>query len=168
MTQPIEDPQAQLNVQSAPDPAPLWDIMRNVIYKRGWQIYLQTVDRGQSCAGLTLTIDLTTTDSYDPASRITVRHYFPVPAAAYNRSSWMRWLFERILDVERHEAMEFFIVTETVTEMTNDDVQEGQSHVRLVEREVRPYAPNHGEGECPYTIRELNTIERQSKKFTEK
>jgi hypothetical protein len=69
-----------------------------------------------------------------------VRHLFPVPPAAYNRDSWQRWLFERLLEVERHEAMEFFQIDGT-----------------------KPYAPNHGPGWDPYLITQLTTdIDRRT------
>ena len=36
-----------------------------------------------------------------------VVHYFPVPPAAYNEESWKRWLLDRLIEVETHEACEF-------------------------------------------------------------
>ena len=79
--------------------------------------------------GLTLSIITSTINSYPPHGPVRVRHLFAVPAATYNRASWQRWLFQRFLDVERHECMEFFTV-------------DGD----------KPYAPNHGPGWDPYLI----------------
>jgi hypothetical protein len=76
--------------------------------------------------------------------RIVVGHYFPVPAAAYNRSSWMRWLLDRLLEVERHEACEFFRIG-------------GQ----------RVYAPHHSEGEDPYVVWQIGDAETAAKRSTD-
>lgn len=109
-----------------------------------WRVYLAEMDRGQGCTGLTLVIGTHGYDSYHPdrGENYGVNHYFPVPAAAYNRQSWQRWLFDRILDVETHELMEGFVIN-------------GE----------RPYAPNHGPGHDPYVVRELNTEENQKTSF---
>lgn len=64
------------------------------------------------------------------------------PPATYDQRSWRRWLFDRILDVEKHEAMEFFQVA-------------GR----------RPYAPSHGPGNDPYMIREVGTDTDQRTSF---
>ena len=65
-----------------------------------------------------------------------------VPAAAYDERSWRRWIFEQILLVERHEAMEFFQV--------GDD---------------KPFAPSHGFGQDPYLVREIGTEEDRRMSF---
>jgi hypothetical protein len=117
--------------QEAPYPTTLLDLVANLNYKRGWRIWLDDLDRGQGSKGLTLVINITGPDSYHPERDISVNHYMLVPPAAYDRRSWRRWLFDQILLVERHEAMEFFV--------TGDD---------------RPYAPSHGPGNDPYMVRE--------------
>lgn len=122
--------------QRADHPHLLESLVRLVRYKRGWNFSLSDVDRGQSSVGLTLVITVATTNSYSPHAPIVVNHYFIVPAAAYNLRSWTRWLFEQILLVERHEAMEFFTLA-----LTDQD-------------ETKPYAPHHGPGEDPYTVYE--------------
>jgi hypothetical protein len=118
--------------QRAPHPTALSELVASVRYKPGWSFRLAYEERGQGCAGLTLTITVETTNSYPPHEPIGVRHLFIVPAAAYNTRSWRRWLFERVVDVERHEAMEFFVLGDN----------------------VHPYAPHHGPGEDPYTTYE--------------
>lgn len=122
--------------QSAQYPFELDELVEQLCYKQGWEFSLQHEERGQGCCGLTLAITITVPDSYDLRHNITVRHYMIVPAAAYNRQSWQRWLLEQILLVERHEACEFFIVNG-----------------------VRPYAPHHGPGHDPYTVFEQGTKE---------
>ena len=81
----------------------------------------------------------------DVPREIRVNHYMPVPPAAYDGRSWRRWLFDQVLLVERHEAMEFFALTTTsdVDGFTYDP--------------VRPYAPSHGPGNDPYLVREVGT-----------
>jgi hypothetical protein len=114
--------------QIAPDPS-LAVLVNQLKYKEGWQFTLEDIDRGQGSEGLTLIIQITCQDSYHPEKRMTVLHYMIVPAAAYDERSWCRWLLDQILLVEQHEACEFFMV---------------DNH--------RPYAPNHGPGNNPYTI----------------
>lgn len=121
------------NTQSAPYPAELAALVGELSYKDGWEFSLEHLDRGQGSAGLTLCILIACPDSY--TGRMTrVMHYFPVPPAAYDARSWRRWLFEQVLLVERHEAMEFFTITGD-----------------------KPYAPSHGPGNDPYVVRELGT-----------
>lgn len=116
--------------QTAPFPEILANLVAACSYRKHWHVWLEKdYDRGQGCKGLTLIISCNVQDSYSPDETITVRHLFPVPAAAYNRESWQYWLFGRFLDVEQHEAMEMFQI-------------DG----------VRPYAPNHGPGWDPYLM----------------
>lgn len=54
-------------------------------------------------------------DTSDPKDRrrITVVHGFPIDLpeqTAYSASDWTEWIFDRIMDVHRHEAREFFTV----------------------------------------------------------
>lgn len=108
-----------------------------------WVVVLQEIDRGQGSLGLTLDIRTHGRDSYHPENEnYGVHHYFIVPAASYNRQSWQRWLFDRLMDVELHEMMEGYVI---------------DGH--------RPYAPNHGPGHDPYTVRELTTDEDRRTSF---
>lgn len=123
------------NTQSAPYPDELADLIASCGYRPHWVLSLDpALDRGQGSVGLTLTVGVQTVDSYAPHGTIRVRHLFPVPPAAYNRASWQRWLFERLLEVERHEAMEYFEI-------------DG----------VKPFAPNHKPGWDPYIVTQLTT-----------
>lgn len=130
------------NSNMAPYPEALAAIINATTYKEGWTFSLADLDRGQDSIGLTLIIKIICPNSYNPAEMRPVHHFFPVPPAAYNTQSWARWLFNQILHVERHEAMEFFQV-------------EG----------VRLYAPNHSPGHDPYQIRELTTEEERRTSF---
>jgi hypothetical protein len=128
--------------QQAPYPHELADLVERLEYKSSWRFSLQHRDRGQGSIGLTLTIQITGPDSYDPLQVIRVNHFFTVPPAAYQRHAWRRWLLEQILLVERHEACEFFTV-------------DGE----------KPFAPHHGPGEDPYTIFEHGTSEQVRTSF---
>lgn len=128
--------------QVAPFPEELWELVKAVSYKSGWQFGLGHRDRGQGSAGLTLTITVFGPDTYHPKITRGVNHFFIVPAASYNKQNWQRWLFDRVRDVETHEACEWFQIN-------------GE----------RPYAPNHGPGHDPYFIRELATDEERRTSF---
>lgn len=123
--------------QQAPDPTELFDLVRRIKYKPGWEIELiDNYDRGNGSVGLTLIITCWTINSRHQTSSFGVRNYFIVPAATYNMKSWRRWIFECYGKVEDHERAEFF--------MDGDE---------------RPFAPLHGPGNDPYFIRELSTDE---------
>lgn len=129
--------------QTVPFPHELADLVEHCTYRRGWTVYLQDHDRGQGSRGLTLFIVTDTVNSYDHDQRSHVAHLFIVPAAAYDRRSWQRWLFEQFHLVELHECMEFFEIDGT-----------------------KPYAPSHGPGNDPYLIREVGTDEDRRTSFT--
>jgi hypothetical protein len=123
--------------QKAPYPEILADLVKHCKYRPGWKVYLHlNLDRGQGSEGMTLVIQTLGYDSYNPelGQNYRVNHYMPVPPAAYDLRSWRRWLFEQLLLVERHEAMEFFIIGTK-----------------------RPYAPHHGPGNDCYNVFEHGT-----------
>lgn len=131
--------------QIAPYPELLAKLVKNVEYRPGWLFALEDVDRGQGSEGLTLSIYTQGYNTYHPERGETYRvvHYFPVPPAAYDERSWRRWIFDRLLEVERHEAAEFFQIS-------------GE----------RPYAPHHGPGNDPYIIFEHGTDEDVRTRYT--
>jgi hypothetical protein len=141
--------------QVAPYPAELAELVASLRYRRdrGWEVCLAddlqrdkpSVHGGES-RGLTLVVVRQGPNSYRPEQVMRVAHYFAVPPATYNRASWMRWLFDRLGDVDTHERMEDFALEVTVAD------QHG-CEARSLER---PYAPNHGPGWDPYLI----TVER--------
>jgi hypothetical protein len=130
--------------QSAPWPAELAALVAGLEYRPGWTFELEVLDRGQWSMGLTLVITTLGYNTYHPERGETYRvsHLMPVPPAAYNAASWRWWLFEQLLLVEKHEAMEFFQVA-------------GE----------RPYAPNHGFGWSPYLVTEVATDEDRRTNF---
>jgi hypothetical protein len=128
--------------QYAPFPVELALLVADLDYRPnlGWQVELRDVERDHTgvhdgaAGGLTLIVTRQGPDTYHPEQTIRVAHYFPVPAATYDRRSWQRWLFDRLGDVDTHERMEDFVIAGT-----------------------RPYAPSHGPGNDPYLIRETGT-----------
>jgi len=137
--------------QTAPVPSALAYLVKCFRYRPGWKFHLADMDRGQGSAGLTLDIITLGYDSYHPdrGENYRVHHYMIVPAASYGYESWQRWLFDQCLEVERHEAMEFFAVSDSP----------GSEHF------VRPFAPNHGHGENPYVVHDLTTGEARRTSF---
>jgi hypothetical protein len=147
--------------QIAPYPTVLAELVEKLTYRPGWMFRLVDIVRDPAAthsgeaAGLTF-VGITGThswdddgrhyvgamDAYHPDVPRDVYFYFPVPAATYDERSWRRWLFERLLDVERHEAMEHFAI---------DD--------------ERPYSPSHGPGNDPYFVREIGTELDQKTSF---
>jgi hypothetical protein len=128
--------------QSSPWPDELEDLVSKCTYRKSWTVDLEHTDRGQGSQGLTLTITTWTVNSYRQDEHMGVRHLFIVPAAAYDRRSWQRWLFERFRDVESHEAAEFFTI-------------DG----------AKPYAPLHLPGSDPYMIAEHASWEEVDTSF---
>lgn len=175
------DPDKTVLTQTAPWPKELHRLHATMKYKANWRFMLEVdKNRDQGSRGTTLTIQITTPDSYHPEQMRTVNHYFPVPPAAYDYRSWRRWLFDQILLVERHEAMEFYQVRDDsllgpdascekcAHAMTLHDGRDSScaapdclphrfsvdSHDAVY---VRPYAPSHGPGNDPYMVREIGT-----------
>lgn len=145
---------AKIMHQEAPYPTALKRLVAQLRYKAGWRFYVQDdLDRGQGSRGLTLVVNITGPDSYHPERQVSVNHYMSVPPAAYDGRSWQRWLFDQVLLVERHEAMEFFAFAKT---SETDGFQYDP---------VRPYAPSHGPGNDPYLIREVGTDEDRRTSF---
>lgn len=130
--------------QIAPWPTELEQLVESLAYKPGFAFELSDLDRDQGSEGLTLVIKATVDNSLRD-SKLTVHHLFIVPAASYNRSSWQRWLLDRILDVESHEACEFFRI-------------DGE----------RVFAPHHSDGEDPYTIWHIGDAETAGKRSGER
>jgi hypothetical protein len=143
--------------QTAPYPGILASLVGRLRYRRhmNWRVWLEDdLQRdkpgrhsGES-RGLTLVVQRCGPDTYHPERVLPVNHYFPVPPATYNEASWQRWLFDRLGDVDLHERMEDFAF-----------VYEGGPGAAV----VRPYAPQHGPGNSPYTVCEYrDDIDRRT------
>lgn len=129
-------------IQTALYPEALAEVVARTSYRPGWTIWLQDAPRDRApdgkvlTRGLTLVVQTLGYNSYRVSDGETylVNHYFIVPAATYDERAWTRWLFDQLVLVETHEAMEFFKVGKH-----------------------RPFAPNHGPGRNPYSILERGT-----------
>jgi len=117
--------------QTAPYPEILEQLIAKATYRPRWTMTLEDIDRGQGSKGLTFCVYTVGFDTYnvDRGETYRVVHYFPVPAASFNEPSWKRWILERLIEVERHEACEFLQIEGT-----------------------RPFAPHHGPGWDPYIV----------------
>lgn len=111
------------------EPPHLRELVESISYKPGWMFYLSYEPATDGSGGLALHVVSHTEDSFNFERRIRVNHEFLVPAASWNRDVWAAWLFDRIRDVETHEAGEFFRL-------------DG----------VREFAPHHSNGEDPYRV----------------
>jgi hypothetical protein len=113
----------------------LSDIVKQTEYRPGWRVGL-VHDTEHDVVTLEINALGYDTHHVDRGETYRVIHSFIVPPATYNEQSWTRWLLDRYIDVETHEACEFFMVG-------------GR----------QPFAPNHGPGWDPYGVRELNRVE---------
>lgn len=111
------------------EPPGLRALVEAIDYKLGWDFQLVRIVEPDGSGGLTLWIVSDTEDSMNPKKRIRVCHSFLVPLATYNRDTWAAWIFDRVRDVETHEAAEFFKL-------------DG----------LREFAPHHSNGEDPYRV----------------
>jgi hypothetical protein len=131
--------------QEFPYPEALARVVASATYRPGWTFELAEIDRGQGSRGLTLTVISQGYDTYHPDRGETyrVQHLVPVPPAAFDERAWRRWLLERLIEIETHEACEFLVI-------------DG----------ARPFAPNHGPGRDPYVVLELGSVEDAETRFT--
>lgn len=111
------------------EPPRLRGLIEGLTYKPGWEFRLGVFREDAEARGWAFYVTSDTENSYDHAQRIRVRHEFLVPPTSWNRDTWAAWLFDRIRDVEGHEAGEFFMI-------------DG----------VREFGPHHGNGEDPYRV----------------
>jgi hypothetical protein len=113
----------------------LADVVSRITYKN-WNLELAECSRGQGCEGLTLRISATVPNAV-AEGEVEFLHLMPVIPAAYDETSWTRWVLEQILLVEKHECMEFFR-------------KDGE----------QVYFPAHGPGDDPYAMVEIRTFEQ--------
>lgn len=111
------------------EPPGLRKIIQSISYKPDWRFYMRTFSEDGEIRGWQLSIFSNTENSLNHSQRINVHHSFLIPPASYNRDSWVAWIFDRIRDVETHEACEFFQVGG-----------------------YREFAPHHSNGEDPYRV----------------
>lgn len=122
-------------VQTAPWPYDLEEAVEALAYFKGWRIWLQEMERGQDCGGLTLNIVPDHPDSYHPEKHANTVFIYPVPAASFNRESWEEWLWARLSETEDHERAEVF------------------RFLQPDGTERRPFKPAHPDGWDPGVVR---------------
>lgn len=125
---------------TAPWPVELADIVAHTRYKKDFRFALKQHTDDGGANFLALSIIAMTDDSIREGQRRGTQHLFIVPPATYNRANWIRWVYERVVDVERHEAAEFFRVGEE-----------------------RVFPPLHGNGNDPYFQWHLTSPEEARK-----
>jgi hypothetical protein len=167
MTIQFEENTGRAMHQTAPYPQELAKLAGALRYRRdrGWKVWLED-DRIRDHAGrhsgesrgLTLIVQRHGPNTYDRGEPMTVNHYFPVPPATFNQASWLRWLFDRLGDVDTHERMEDFAFATALT--GSPEATAGRDGLH------RPYAPNHGPGWDPYLITVLGTETDRRTAFT--
>lgn len=99
----------------------LRQLVGSLRYKPGWSFKIGGPLNGSLC------IVAVTPDSWHPERRRGTQHMFPLPDV--DRAGFLRWVFDRVLDCEFHEAAEFF---------------QAGAH--------RPFYPNHDEGSDYYEL----------------
>lgn len=123
------------------EPPGLRDLIKSLTYKPGWMFFLDHFREDDEVRGFAFSVISNTENSMDPDKRIRVHHQFLVPPASYNRDTWAAWLFDRVRDVETHEAAEFFRING-----------------------YREFAPHHSNGEDPYRVWHVGDHETAKKK----
>lgn len=108
---------------------PVGAVVRSVRYKPGWKFGI--LGYGGTAIGtrmLTITVETIEPLTWEQAI---ITHQLPIPAAlGPDQREIEDWIFAQIVNVERHEAAEFYTVGE-----------------------VRPFLPDHGPGADVYDIR---------------
>jgi hypothetical protein len=107
-------------VSESPGPDLLRGLVPRLTYKSGWSFKVA------GPLGRFLCVFARTPDSWHPERQRTTQHMWEIPPLADERAA-LRWIFDRLLDIERHETGEFLAV---------------DGH--------RPFYPNHQDEGSPY------------------
>jgi hypothetical protein len=111
------------------EPPGLREIINSLEYKPDWKFFFRTFSEEGEIRGWQLNIFSHTPNSLDISEDVHIQHTFLVPPLSWNRDNWIAWIFDRVRDVETHEAGEFFRVN-------------GE----------RPFAPPHSPDEDSYRV----------------
>lgn len=152
--------EAKVNKSIAPYPKELEELVAGLRYRPGWSFRLAHEQHSSGQAeGLVFSVYSLGFDTYHPDRGETYRvhHAFLVPPATFDRRAWERWLLDRLVELETHEACEFLRFEEPA-------LDGGPGLPSSVER--RPFAPNHGPGRNPYSIVEVGTLADAETRFT--
>lgn len=168
-----------INMQVAPFPKELADLVRNTTYRPGWRFYLiEELDRGQDSRGLTLDIVTHGYNSYHrPAQPL---HEFgpgatcsdcsePFPCSGYKRSEdedapRPPYHVHHYMPVPpaayNRQSWQRWLFEQIVV------VERHEACEFFTIDKVKPYAPNHGPGWDPYIVTEMTTELDRRTKFT--
>ena len=118
----------------------LAEVIGRATYKPGWHFRLYNGERPHEHlaggTGLTFVIVIPNImNSTDHTQQVGLSHYFIPPAAAWASEQWERWVLECIMQVECHEAMEFFKVDGWAPFFPPHGEQNGHSPYNLIRRE---------------------------------
>jgi len=97
------------------------ELVASLAYKPGWSFRLGGPWNTYLC------VFSTTPDSWHPSKPRRTQHQFALPDL--EGRELIRWVFDRLLEVEQHEAAEFFTVGR-----------------------LRPFYPNHQDEGSPYVL----------------
>lgn len=98
-------------------------LVAQVTYKPGWVLKMS------GPGGAFVCVFATTPDSLAPERTRTTQHMFAVPTDDLTDRDFHRWLLERLLQAEQHEACEFYTVNG-----------------------IRPFWPHHQDEGSPYDL----------------
>ena len=101
------------------------DLVAHLSYKPGWVFKIGGPLNSMLC------VFATTPDSSNPARSRTTQHQFTLPPLG---TDLVRWALDRLLEIEQHEACEFFTVNGS-----------------------RPFFPNHQDEGSPYDLVDRRT-----------
>lgn len=130
--------------QTAPYPDDLADLVSRAHGFDGWTFHLEdgTWDEG-TVKGLRLIITIRHQNSYDHDEWRRTQFHYQVPITRWVRADWQRWIFDRCMDVWRHETGENLSFEYERPTWDAD----GEAETRRVRE--RPFAPFHGPGRDP-------------------
>lgn len=125
---------------SAPWPTDLEDLVLRARHWQGWEFALADSEWDDGAVtGLRLLITVRGKDAYHPDRRRGTTFLFPVPATTYDRRSWEDWIWDRCMDVNKHETGEGLSFVYQRRTDTGDALEVAE----------HPFAPFHGPGREP-------------------
>lgn len=132
----------------------LAELLEAVRFRPGWSFALITYGSETNLA-----VELETVDTYHPERPARVGHKIPLPPLEHlgraDRAWWRRWLLDRIADVDRHEACEWFL--ERVDAPAPPISAQGDCDPTAVmprEEWVRPFDPHADPLQPAYVVRD--------------
>ncbi len=133
-------PELRVMRHEAPWPVDLEDLVERARCWTGWSFVLADGEWDEGLVvGLRLLITVRGNDAYHPERPRGTTFLFPVPATSFNRWSWEDWIWDRCMDVHKHETGEALAFV----------YQRPTADGTMVEVAEHPFAPFHGPGRDP-------------------